>query len=100
MSKTNTVTNLARATTTTFDDTVKFLPVVGNYARKSPIRPSYLLLGGLGLSFFTGGLWFMIKLFLLGGFAFHTWFLNSKTRNNKTMKMASLAGAAGLFIVL
>ena len=95
-----TATKVAKATTKTFDDSVKYLPVVGNYARKSPIRPSYLVLGALGLSLLTGGLWFMIKLFVLGGFAFHTWFINPKTRNNKTMKYASVAGAAGVFWLL
>jgi hypothetical protein len=99
MSKTTTktVATVARATTNTFDDTVKFLPVVGNYARKSPIRPSYLILAALFLSLFTGGLWFMIKLLVLGGFAFHTWFLNPKTKNNKTLKYSFLAGAGAAF---
>ncbi len=99
-STTKTVATVAKATTNTFDDTVKYLPVVGGYARKSPIRPSYLILAALALSFFTGGLWFMIKLLVLGGFAFHTWFLNPKTRNNKTLKYSFLAGAGAAFWLL
>lgn len=99
-STTTNVVTVAKATTTTFDDTVKYLPVVGNYARKSPIRPSYLILAALALSFLTGGLWFMIKLLVLGGFAFHTWFLNPKTRSNKTLKYTFLAGAGAAFFLL
>lgn len=95
-----TVTKVASATTRTFDDTVKFLPVVGSYARKSPVRPTYLLLGGLALTWLTGGLWFFLKLILLGGFTFHTWFINPKTKNNKSAKYAITAGAVAGMIWL
>lgn len=97
MSKTS-LPVIAKATSKTFDQTVRHLPVVGKTARKLPVSPTTALIGtAIGLSLF-GGLWFFLKLAVLGGIGFHTYFVNEKTKNNPIKKHGIGAALLGAFL--
>lgn len=99
MSQKTNITKVLKASSTTFDDTIKMLPVVGKHARKSKFSPTLMLGGGLVIAMITGMLWPLIKLLVLGGIGFHTWFLNKNTKNNKTLKTGIIAGLVGAFFM-
>jgi hypothetical protein len=89
---------VAKATKKTFDQSIKFTPVLGEASKKLPFSPTTAVIGALALGFFTGGLWTVSKALVLGGIGFHTWFLNSATKNNKTKKTAICAGLFAAFL--
>ncbi len=82
------------------DYTVKTLPVVGTYARKSPFSPTVILGTALITTMLLGFFWPLIKLTVAVGVGSYYWFVNSKTKNNPTAKYAIAAGLAALFFIL
>lgn len=88
---------IAKATKETFDQTIEFTPVIGSASKKLPFSPTTALLLILLLGLLTGGLWTVSKALILGSIGFHTWFLNPKTKNNKTKKSLICAGLLGAF---
>jgi len=83
-----------------FDYAVNTLPVVGKYSRKSPFSPTVILLTMLFTTMLLGFFWPLIKLTVLGGVGAYYWFINDKTKNDKTTKYAIAAGLAALFFIL
>jgi len=83
----------------TFDHNIKFTPVIGEVSRKLPISPTTIILSLLGIGLLTGGLWPIFKVLVLGGVAFHTCFVNKKTKNNPILKGATLLGLVGAFLI-
>jgi hypothetical protein len=89
---------VAKATSRTFDQTMRHTPVIGKRVKKLPFSPTVGVLGLLALGFVTGGLWTASKALVLGGVAFHTWFLNKNTKNDKVKKTAICGGLLAAFI--
>lgn len=82
------------------DYTVKTLPVVGTYARRSPFSPTVILGTALITTMLLGFFWPLLKLIGLGGVGLYYWFVNSKTKNNKAAKYAIAASLTALFFIL
>lgn len=91
------VVAVATAAKRTFDQGIRFTPVIGTASKKLPFSPTTAVLIALGLGVVTGGIWTVSKALILGGIGFHTWFINPKTKNKKTLKTGICAGLVAAF---